>query len=554
MRIHLRPVVALGIALLLGGCGSKSGSAPALPATTSGAGNRASAQFTITIPPKAAHAGSRLPKYVSASTKSVIVTLTSVNGNAYNGTASSPASIATNLTPSSPTCAMSGVNLVCTAAATAVVGSDVYTVTMYDATQSGPAPAVPAGNVLSQGSTMLAIAANQLSTGSLTLNGVIANVVVAFATNAHVAGSQAAGFSVVGNQPRTFTVTAQDADGNTIVGPGAPTFTVTSGSSAVAIAPTGTAGTYTAQVQSFSATPVQMTVTPSTGAAMTFAITTTQEVWVVNAGAANVTAYNAATGAQIAGDSITAGLSGPATIQTGPNDNLWISDIASNRIDEYVPETNSALFSNSGTTSGINAPEGIAFDSHGNLYLCISGLNEINKYSSFVGLTGSQDIGAVASGTGNASEPIGSAFDGNGVLWVANFITNTVSAYDSSLNNVALISGANTNLNGPFGVGFDIGGHLWISNEVTNSLTEYGTSGLTLANGNVAPLSTIAGSSTGMNLPQGIAFDGSGNLWVVNASSLLEYAAGSIAAGGNVAPIATITVGLMQPESLAFTP
>jgi len=55
------------------------------------------------------------------------------------------------------------------------------------------------------------------------------------------------------------------------------------------------------------------------------------------------------------------------------------------------------------------------------------------------------------------------------------------------------------------------------------------------ASGNAAPLRTISGSATGLNVPSGIALDVSGNMYVANANgnSVTEYAA---AAAGNVAP------------------
>lgn len=381
------------------------------------------------------------------------------------------------------------------------------------------------------------------------------HVTVAFATNAHVSGSQAAGFSMVGNQPRTFTVTAQDAEGNTIVG--APTFTVTSGSSAVAIASTATAGTYTAQVQSFSNAPVQLTATPSNGAAVHVQVTTVQELWVGNSGGNSVTAYNASTGAQLSGDTIT-GLSAPFMIQTGPNGDLWLSNFAGYNIEEVVPETNTALLTIGGAFSDISGPLGIAFDGAGNLYLCLRALNEIGKYSaaSFAGLTGSQDIGPVASGTGNVGEPYQSAFDSSGTLWVAENVSSAVTAYNSSLNNVASIVGDNTTLVGPTGIGFDAAGHLWVADNISDTIDEYSTSGVTLTNTNISPLTSIAGGSTGLNGPVGIAFDAAGNLWAANrgVSSVTEYAAGSVGAGGNLAPLTTITAGLSQASGLTFTP
>jgi hypothetical protein len=560
MRVSMRRFV--GLCVMLGGCAGGGGMPSSPPTTTSIGQALTTAQFTITIPPKAAQAVSRSPKYISASTQSVVITLTSVGGKAYTGTASAPASIATNLTPSSTNCAPSGGNLVCTATATAVVGSDLYTVTTYDATQSSTSPATPAGNALSQGSTTLAIVGGQTNTGSLVLNGVVASVVVRFASNAHVSGSQAAGFTIVGNQPRTFTVSAEDADGNTIVGPGAPTFTLTSGSSAVTVASTAISGTYTAQVQSYSATPVQLTATPSNGSAVDVNVSTVQELWVGNSGGNSVTAYNASTGAQINGDTIT-GLSSPFMIQTGPNGDLWISNYSTNAIEEVVPETNAALLTIAGSNTTIHGPFGISFDSGGNLYLSNAAGNDLLQFtaSSFAGLSGTQNIAPAETSLAITNmDPIQSAFDASGILWVSDNANAAVDAFNSGLTLVAQIAGSNTNLDHPDGVAFDSAGHLWVTNGLADSLAalnEYSTSGVTLTRNNISQLATIAGTPSGLNQPFGIAFDGSGNLWVANSdvsSSVTEYAAGSIGAGGNLAPMTTITAGINQAAGLTFTP
>jgi DNA-binding beta-propeller fold protein YncE len=59
------------------------------------------------------------------------------------------------------------------------------------------------------------------------------------------------------------------------------------------------------------------------------------------------------------------------------------------------------------------------------------------------------------------------------------------------------------------------------------------------ANGNVSPILTIAGSKTGLSIPDQITFDSSGKIYVTNqtTNSVTVYAAH---ASGNVAPIRTI--------------
>jgi len=73
------------------------------------------------------------------------------------------------------------------------------------------------------------------------------------------------------------------------------------------------------------------------------------------------------------------------------------------------------------------------------------------------------------------------------------------------------------------------------------------------ADGNVAPLRTIAGSNTGMSWPGGIAVDGVGRIYVSDSvagayGTIFVYAAG---ANGNVPPIAEITDGVADPSGVA---
>src|SRR5580704_4529795 len=79
---------------------------------------------------------------------------------------------------------------------------------------------------------------------------------------------------------------------------------------------------------------------------------------------------------------------------------------------------------------------------------------------------------------------------------------------------------------------------IYVTNEGNNSVTVYAKR----ANGNIAPLWTIYGSNTGLNLPVGIALDASRNIYVTNsgANTVTVFAAG---ANGNVAPIRTISGG-----------
>jgi hypothetical protein len=206
-------VLALLAMFSLAACGAGGGQSAALPVAPAAnvpvsGSTSTSATFTITVPAAAALASmQRTPAFVSPSTASVAITLTTVNGAAYTG---SPRTIAGNLTTSNPNC--SGSPLTCTVSAPAAAGTDVFTVTTYDQQQPSTSPTTPVGNVLSQATLSIAVTANQANTvtTALILNGAPSTFVIA--------GIPAGTIGTAFGSPRAIIVNAKDAGGNTIVG------------------------------------------------------------------------------------------------------------------------------------------------------------------------------------------------------------------------------------------------------------------------------------------------------------------------------------------------
>ena len=167
-------------------------------------------------------------------------------------------------------------------------------------------------------------------------------------------------------------------------------------------------------------------------------------------------------------------------------------------------------------------------------------------------------IRTITGGTTGLYYPYGVAVLADGALAVVNFVGNSVTVYaagaDGNVAPIRTIAGTNTGLNRPSGVAVLADGALAISNFAnsnTSSVTVYAAG----ATGNVAPIRTIAGGTTGLIYPVGVAVLADGALAVSNrgtsSSSVTVYAAG---ADGNVAPIRTIaggTTGLNTPGGVA---
>jgi hypothetical protein len=107
--------------------------------------------------------------------------------------------------------------------------------------------------------------------------------------------------------------------------------------------------------------------------------------------------------------------------------------------------------------------------------------------------------------------------------------------------------GPDTGLDQPQGIAFDASADLWVAN-YSGTITEYAPD----ASGDEMPIRTIGGSHTGLLSPSALAFDRVGNLFVANGlgNDVLEFAPD---ATGDATPTATIT-GLSNPVALAFDP
>lgn len=168
-------------------------------------------------------------------------------------------------------------------------------------------------------------------------------------------------------------------------------------------------------------------------------------------------------------------------------------------------------------------------------------------------------------------QPADVAVDDNGDIYVAQGGEGpyAVKVFAANANgNVAslrTIVGPDTKLDAPLGVAISpINGNIFVANSGLNasfpgSVTVYAPN----ANGNVAPIATIAGAHTGLNEPDGLTLDSVGNLYVANQSGCSPgYGSGSVTvyapgATGDVTPLRAIMGGdtdLCNPAKIAIDP
>lgn len=220
------------------------------------------------------------------------------------------------------------------------------------------------------------------------------------------------------------------------------------------------------------------------------------------------------------------GLNSPAYIAFDPaspaSGSLWVTDEGNNRVLEYTAPFSTGQkasivvgqynFTSSNPGSGnINlfGPQGIQFDSKGNLWVADAANHRIQEYP-FYSLIGSGQAASVSLGTSTTSRVAGVyaiAFDGSGNLWVSDGI-NGVGEYVAPV------------LPGE-GIIQVIGGPKSTSTTSTTTAT--------------------AGSA--LRGPQGIAFDSSGNLWVAdyNHGRVLEFSSGVVSTSTSSSSSTTTT-------------
>ena len=217
-------------------------------------------------------------------------------------------------------------------------------------------------------------------------------------------------------------------------------------------------------------------------------------------------------------------LSNPNGLAFDNNGNLYAANFATSSIEKFTQDGIGSIFA----TAGISFPYGVAFDATGNLYITNAN-NTIQKVTP----TGTGSTFARASD--GLSGPIGLAFDRNGNLFVANSLSNTIEKFAPGGSSSLF---ANTGLNQPEGLAFDSTGNLYVANGTGNTIEQFTPTG-----------ASSVFLNTGLSGPMGLAFDSSGNFYVANSGGgPFGNTVDRITPNGNSTVFAT---GLSEPTFIA---
>lgn len=235
------------------------------------------------------------------------------------------------------------------------------------------------------------------------------------------------------------------------------------------------------------------------------------------------------------------------------NGNLYVADGRSSTIRKVVLATTAvstiagtAYMTGSadgtGTAARFLAPGSMALDTSGNLYIADSSARTIRKLVLSSGavttLAGSFGMIGSVDGTGTNAlfgGPQGLSLDGSGNLFVADRGNHSIrkivlsSAVVTTLAGMAGMTGsvdgtgASARFNGPLDVAADSSGNLFVSDSANGTIRK-----VVLATGAVSTLAGTAqyagsadgtGAAANFNALEGLALDGSGNLYVADSSN-----------------------------------
>ena len=247
--------------------------------------------------------------------------------------------------------------------------------------------------------------------------------------------------------------------------------------------------------------------------------------------------------------------------------NLYIADTSNNRIRKVDSSGNITTVAGTGTSgfSGdgaaavaaqLNRPGGLALDGSGNLYIADTSNNRIRKVDS------SGNISTVAGGGSSLGDggaataarlngPQGVALDGSGNLYIADTLNQRIRKVDSS-GNISTVAGTGTagfsgdgaaataaQLSNPQGVAVDGSGNLYIGDRDNQRIRKVDSAG---------NISTVAGTGTRgfsgdgaaataarLSWPSGVAVDGSGNLYITDR---LNHRIRKVDSAGNISTVA----------------
>ncbi|MFY8034373.1 MAG: FG-GAP-like repeat-containing protein, partial [Flexibacteraceae bacterium] len=235
----------------------------------------------------------------------------------------------------------------------------------------------------------------------------------------------------------------------------------------------------------------------------------------------------------------------PYSIAVNSDGDILVADFSNNRIRKVTSSGIVTTFagqgiagSGDGYTNGatFNGPTGIAIDNAGNVYVADYNNHRIRKISTdeqVVTFAGTGVIGG-NDGTGlsaSFSYPYKLAVDANGNIYVSEYFNHRIrkitpagivtTLAGSGIEGEADGTGTNATFNGPSEIDVDVNGNLFVADYNNNKIRKITPTGLvtTIAGSGTAGFVDSVGTLAQFNLPEGIAVDPNGTIYVTDANN-----------------------------------
>jgi len=207
----------------------------------------------------------------------------------------------------------------------------------------------------------------------------------------------------------------------------------------------------------------------------------------------------------------------PQGIAIDPQGHVFVANELSNTIGKF--DSSGTLLATIGSGANLNTPMGLALDSAGTLYAANYG-SQGPAASSVARFDAAGNF--VTSITSQVDQPLGVAVDTSGNVFVGNWFLNTVSTFDSSGTFLATI-GSSSTITNPGGMVTTAAGELYVASEGGGVISLFDAAGT---------FQSSIGSGAGLLFPAGVARDRLGNLYVSSGTDSGNTLISKFDAGG----------------------
>jgi len=241
------------------------------------------------------------------------------------------------------------------------------------------------------------------------------------------------------------------------------------------------------------------------------------------------------------GTGTAASFSQPIGVAVDSSGNVYVSDTGNNKIRKVTPAGVVTTLAGAdegdyadgqGTAARFYNPNGVAVDGSGNVYVADSYNHRIRKITASGSVTTLAWSGDVGSADGQGTEvsfriPRGVAVDGSGNVYVADSGNHRICKIDVGGNVTTLAGGGDVgsadgqgteaSFHDPEGVAVDGSGNVYVADSYNHRIRKIDVGGnvTTLAGGGSRGFVDGLGTKAWFHAPNGVAVDGSGNVYVV---------------------------------------